>query len=40
MTPFQEGEDDEDIPAVHATSSPKDTNQGPLSRSRAKKLQE
>jgi hypothetical protein len=25
---------------VHATSSPKDTNQGPLTRSRAKKLQE
>jgi len=47
MTPFQEGEDDEDIPIVHATSSMnrpssniKDTNQGPLTRSRAKKLQE
>jgi hypothetical protein len=25
-TPFQEGEDDEDITAMHATSSPKDTN--------------
>jgi hypothetical protein len=31
---------DEDILAMHATSSPKDTNQGPLTRSRAKKLQE
>ena len=31
---------DEDIPTVHASSSPKDTNQGPLTRSRAKKLQE
>ena len=40
MTPFQEGEDDEDIPAVHVSSSPKDTNQGPLTRSHAKKLQE
>ena len=40
MTPFQEGEDDEDIPTMHASSSPKDTNQGPLTRSRAKKLQE
>jgi hypothetical protein len=39
-TPFQEGEDDEDIPVVHASSSPKDTNQGPLIRSHAKKLQE
>ena len=25
---------------MHASSSPKDTNQGPLTRSRAKKLQE
>jgi len=40
MTPFQEGEDDEDIPAMHARSSPNATNQGPLTRSRAKKLQE
>jgi hypothetical protein len=47
MTPFQEGEDDEDIPPVHASSSInqppsniKDANQGPLTRSRAKKLQE
>jgi hypothetical protein len=40
MTPFQEGEDDEDIPTVHASSSPKDTNQRPLIRSCAKKLQE
>ena len=40
MTPFQEGKDDEDIPAVHASSSPNDTNQGSLTRSRAKKLQE
>ena len=46
-TPFQEGEDDEDIPTVHDTSnvknSPsniKDTNQGPLTRRRDKKLQE
>ena len=31
---------DEDIPTVHASLSPKDTNQGPLTRSRAKKLQE
>ena len=31
---------DEDIPTVHASSSPKDTNQGPLTRSRANKLQE
>jgi hypothetical protein len=30
MTSFQDGEDDEDIPTVHASSSPKDTNQGPL----------
>jgi hypothetical protein len=37
---FPEGEDDEDILAVHATSSPKDTNQGPLTRSHANKLQE
>jgi hypothetical protein len=47
MTPFQEGKDDEDIPTVHGSSSIshppsniKDTNQGPLTRSRAKKLQE
>ena len=47
MTPFQEGEDDEDIPTVDDTSnvknSPsniKDTNQEPLTRRRAKKLQE
>jgi len=46
-TPFQGGEDDEDIPTVHAISSInhppsniKDTNQGPLTRRRAKKLQE
>jgi hypothetical protein len=39
-TPFQEGEDNEDIPAMHASSSPKDTNHGPLTRSHAKKLQE
>jgi hypothetical protein len=31
---------EEDIPAVHATSSLKDTNQGSFTRSRAKKLQE
>jgi hypothetical protein len=40
MTPFQEGEDGKDIPAMHASSSLKDTNQEPLTRSRAKKLQE
>jgi hypothetical protein len=40
MTPFQEGEDDEEIPTMHAISSLKDTNQGPLTRSRTKKLQE
>ena len=51
-TPFQEGEDDKDIPTVHATSSVKNspsniknTNQaqvfdGPITRSRAKKLQQ
>jgi hypothetical protein len=39
-TPFQEGEDDEDMPIMHASSSTKDTNQGPLTRSHAKKLQE
>ena len=39
-TPFQEGEDDEDIPTVHASSSPKDTNLAPLTRSLVKKLQE
>jgi hypothetical protein len=39
-TPFQEGEDDEDILAMHASSSSKDTNQGQLIRSHAKKLQE
>jgi hypothetical protein len=39
-TPFQEGEDDEDILAVHTSSSPNDTNQRPLTRSGAKKLQE
>jgi hypothetical protein len=40
MTPFQEGEDGKDITAMHASSSLKDTNQEPLTRSRAKKLQE
>jgi len=40
MTPFQEGEDDEDILVMHASSSTKDTNQGPLTRRHAKKLQE
>ena len=46
MTPFQEGEDDEDISTIHASSSVnrsqyniKDINEGPLTRSRAKKLQ-
>jgi predicted NUDIX family NTP pyrophosphohydrolase len=45
MTPFQEGEDDEDISAVCASSSDNHspsnmniTNRGPLTRSRAKKL--
>jgi hypothetical protein len=32
--------DDVDIPAMHGSSRPKDTNQGSLRRSRAKKLQE
>jgi hypothetical protein len=32
MTPFQEGEDDEDIPAINTTS----TTNGPITRSRAK----
>ena len=47
MSPFQEGVDDEDIPTIHASSSInhplsniKDTNQGLLTRSRAKKLQQ
>ena len=47
MTPFQEGKDDEDIPTVHdisnvknSPSNIKNTNQGPLTRCRAKKLQE
>jgi hypothetical protein len=46
-TPFQEGKDDEDISTVHASSNInhppsniKDTNLGPLTRSRAKKLLE
>jgi predicted NUDIX family NTP pyrophosphohydrolase len=45
MTPFQEGEDDEDISAIRASSSDNHspsnmniTNSGPLTRSRAKKL--
>ena len=38
-TPFQEGKDDVDIPAMHTYSSPNATNQGPSTRSRAKKLQ-
>ena len=40
INPSQEGKDDEDIPAVHASSRPNDTNQGSLTRSYAKKLQE
>jgi len=40
MSPFQEEEDDEDIPAMHARSSPNATHQGPLITSRVKKLQE
>jgi len=40
MTPFQEGENDEEISAMHAHSSPNATHQVPLTRSRAKKLQE
>jgi hypothetical protein len=40
MNPFQDGEDNEDMPAMHACSSPNATNQGPLTRSHAKKLQE
>jgi len=46
-TPFQEGEDDEDIPTMHdlshvnhPPSNLKDTIQGPLTRSHTKKLQE
>jgi hypothetical protein len=47
MTPFQEGEDDTDIPSIH-TIQPMNQNQGtssnmnhePLTRSRAKKLQQ
>ena len=46
-TPFQEGEDDEDIPTMHDLShvnhppfNLKDTIQGPLTRSHTKKLQE
>jgi len=39
MTPFQEGEDDEDIPAMHARLSPA-THQGQLTISHAKKLQQ
>jgi len=40
MTAFQEGQDDEDIPAMRARSSPNATHKGLLTRSRAKKLQE
>jgi hypothetical protein len=47
MTPFQEREDDADIPPIHTTqqmNQEQDTssnlNHGPLTRSRAKKLQE
>jgi hypothetical protein len=47
MTPFQEGEDDEDISAICASSSDNHSpsnmnisNPAPLTRSRAKKLQE
>ena len=46
-TPFQEGEDDEDISTIHASSSVnpppsniKGANEGPITRSHAKKLQE
>jgi len=39
-TPFQEVEDDEDIPAMHTRSSPNATHQGQLTRSHAKKLQQ
>ena len=39
-TPFQEGEDDEGILAVHTSSSPQDANQGPFTRRCGKKLQE
>jgi hypothetical protein len=46
ITPIQEGEDDKDIPTVHASSSIndppsniKDTNRGPLTRSCTKKIQ-
>jgi len=40
MTPFREGKNVEDIPAMHAYSSSNATHQCPLTRSRAKKLQE
>jgi len=39
-TPFQVGEDDEDIPAMHARSSPNATHQGQLTRSHDKRLQQ
>jgi hypothetical protein len=42
-TPFQEGEDDVDIPRVTQVdedNTPINTNQGPITRSRAKKLQQ
>ena len=43
MTHFQEGENDVDLPTEHAPlriNHPSHVNQGPLTRSRAKKLQQ
>jgi hypothetical protein len=40
LLPYASTTIDEDILAVHSNSSPKDTNQGPFIRIRAKKLQE
>ena len=47
MTPFQEGQDDEDIPTPyvrshedHSPANTSDRNHGPLTQSRAKKIQQ
>ena len=37
-TPFQEGEDDEDISPMHRTKTPPIVMQGPLTRARARQL--
>jgi hypothetical protein len=39
-TPFQEGEDDEDISPMHTTEPPPVVMQGPLTRARARQLNE